>query len=189
MYLGSIDKRINSKASATHNPHGFATAAVQIIKNKLAEHLVRGIKYYKINEWYEMTQLEAETESWLDSMVPTEIAIYDHVVYESEPERNFVTALEKMDSVRLYLKLPNWFTVLTPVGEYNPDWAIVMEERDEYGNPTDKPLLYLVRETKDTLNLDTLRPDERRKILCGEQHFKEALKVDYKVVTSASELP
>jgi type III restriction enzyme len=187
--LLEIFKCIDNKKAVTNNPHGFATAAVQVIKNKLAEHLVRGIKYHKINEWYEMTQLEAETESWLDYMMPTERAIYDHVVYESEPERKFVTALEKMDAVRLYLKLPNWFTVLTPVGEYNPDWAIVMEERDEYGNPTDKPLLYLVRETKDTLNLDALRPDERRKILCGEQHFKEALKVDYKVVTSASELP
>ena len=187
--LLEIFKCIDNKKAVTNNPHGFATAAVQVIKNKLAEHLVRGIKYYRINEWYEMTQLEAETESWLDYMVPTERAIYDHVVYESEPERKFITALEKMDTVRLYLKLPNWFTVLTPVGEYNPDWAIVMEERDEYGNPTDKPLLYLVRETKDTLNLDALRPDERRKILCGEQHFKGALKVDYKVVTSASELP
>ena len=48
-----------------------------------------------------------------------------------------------------YLKLTGWFVVATAVGEYNPDCAIVMEERDEYGQPTGKPLLYLVRETKD----------------------------------------
>lgn len=187
--LLEIFKRIDNKKAVTNNPHGFATAAVQVIKKKLAEHLVRGIKYYKINEWYEMTQLEAETENWLDYMIPANRSVYDHVVYDSEVEKNFVTGLEQRDDIKLYLKLPSWFTVLTPVGEYNPDWAIVMEDRDEYGNSTDKPLLYLVRETKDTLNLDALRPDERRKVICGEQHFKEALKVDYKVVTSAGELP
>jgi type III restriction enzyme len=77
----------------------------------------------------------------------------------------------------------------TPIGEYNPDWAIVMEERDEHGQPTGEELLYLVRETKDTTKLAELRPDERRKVICGERHFKDTLRVDYKVVTSAHELP
>jgi type III restriction enzyme len=187
--LLEIFKRISNKTEATNNPHGFATVAVQVIKGKLADHLVRGIKYYKINKWYEMTQLEAETENWLDYMVPTERAIYDLVIFESDTEKTFVEGLEQRDDVKLYLKLPNWFKVLTPVGEYNPDWAIVMEERDEHGQPTGKPLLYLVRETKYTNKLDDLRPDERRKVQCGEQHFKGALGVDYKVITNASELP
>jgi type III restriction enzyme len=104
-------------------------------------------------------------------------------------ERQFVEGLEKRDDVKLYLKLPVWFTVPTPIGEYNPDWAIVMEDRDEYGQPTAKPLLYLVRETKSTHKLDELRSDERRKIICGERHFKEALDISYRVVTSAQELP
>ena len=163
--------------------------AVQIIKDRLADHLVNGIKYYKINEWYEMTLLEARTENWLDYMVPVGRSVYDHVIYESEVEKNFIEGLEKREDVRLYLKLPRWFNVRTPVGEYNPDWAIVMEERDEHGQPTDQPLLYLVRETKDTHKLDDLRPDERRKVQCGERHFKDALGVDYKIVTSANELP
>lgn len=187
--LLEIFKRISNKTAATNNPHGFATVAIQIIKDKLADHLVNGIKYYKINKWYEMTQLETETESWLDYMVPAERSIYDHVVYESEVEKDFIEGLEQRDDVKLYLKLPSWFKVLTPVGEYNPDWAIVMEERDEHGQPTGKPLLYLVRETKGTVILDDLRPDERRKVQCGEKHFKGALGVDYKVVTSAGELP
>jgi type III restriction enzyme len=99
-------------------------------------------------------------------------------------ERRFVESLDAREDVKLYLKLPFWFTVQTPVGEYNPDWAIVMESGDG-----GKPLLYLVRETKGTTHLDKLRPDERRKIQCGERHFKEALDVDYKVVVSANELP
>ena len=103
-------------------------------------------------------------------------------------EKEFVEGLEKRDDVKLYLKLPRWFTVSTPVGNYNPDWAIVMEERDAFGQPTDKSLLYLVRETKSTTHLDDLRSDERRKILCGESHFKEALGVDYRVVTTSNQL-
>jgi len=91
--------------------------------------------------------------------------------------------------VKLYVKLPAWFTVPTPVGEYNPDWAVVMEVRDEHGQPAGKPLLYLVRETKDKDWQTSLRPDERRKIQCGERHFSGALKVPFKVITGASELP
>lgn len=177
------------KRAMMDNPNGFATVAVAVIKEKLADQLVEGIQYEKINDWYEMTQLDAEISSWEDYLVPAQRSVYDHVIYDSEVERQFVEGLEKRDDVRLYLKLPAWFTVPTPIGEYNPDWAIVMEERDEHGQPTGKPLLYLVRETKDTHNLDELRPDERRKIICGERHFKEALDVNYKVVTSVNELP
>ena len=89
----------------------------------------------------------------------------------------------------MYVKLPSWFTLQTPIGTYNPDWAVVMEERDEHGNPTGKPCLYLIRETKHTLNLNELRPEEKRKIECGRRHFKGALGVDFKVVISSSELP
>jgi len=89
--------------------------------------------------------------------------------------------------VKLYVKLPDWFSVDTPVGTYNPDWAIVVEERDAHGDATGDRL-YLVRETKDTTNLDNLRPDERRKIKCGKRHFEGALRVSYRVVTRASDL-
>jgi type III restriction enzyme len=186
--LLEIIKRAPNPQAALDNPNGFATAAVRIIKEKLADQLVEGIQYEKINQWYEMTQLDIEIPGWEDYLWPAERSVYDHVVYESEIERQFVEGLEHRDDVKLYLKLPAWFTVDTPIGEYNPDWAIVMEERDEHGQPTGEELLYLVRETKDTTNLAELRPDERRKVHCGERHFRE-LGVDYKVVTSVHELP
>lgn len=91
--------------------------------------------------------------------------------------------------MKLYVKLPGWFEVPTPVGAYNPEWAIVMEERDEHGNPTGADLLYLVSETKDTTNLSELRADEARKVQCGKRHFQQTLGVDYKVITKASDLP
>lgn len=132
--------------------------------------------------------LHGQIESWQEYLIPAAHSIYDQVIYDSEVEKAFVEGLEKRDDVMLYLKLPRWFTVTTPIGNYNPDWAIVIEERDAFGQPTDKPLLYLIRETKGTTHLDELHPDEQRKVLCGESHFKEALGVDYKVVTTSDQL-
>jgi type III restriction enzyme len=187
--LLEIFRRSAQKQAALDNPHGFATEAVRIVKEKLADQLVAGIQYDKIDEWYEMCQFEGEIESWEQYLVPAKRSVYDHVIFESDTEHEFVQGLERRDDVRLYLKLPSWFTVPTPAGEYNPDWAIVMEDRDEHGEARGRPLLYLVRETKDTTDRGKLRPDERRKIECGERHFGRALGVDYGVVTSAGELP
>ena len=185
--LLGIIRRAPDQQALLDNPNEFATVAVRIIKEKLADQLIEGIKYERINEWYEMTQLEEEIPVWEDYLIPSENSVYDYVGCDSDIERQFVEGLERRDDVKLYLKLPGWFKVPTPVGDYNPDWAIVMEERDEYGDPIDK--LYLVRETKGTTQLADLRPGERRKILCGERHFEDALGVDYKVVTSVNELP
>lgn len=186
--LLEIFRRSSNKKGALVNPHAYATEAVRIIKSKLVEQLVDGIKYTKLNEWYEMRQLDAEIESWREYLIPAPHSVYDQVIYDSDVEKAFVAGLEKRDDVKLYLKLPRWFMVPTPIGNYNPDWAIVVEERDEHGQPANKPLLYLVRETKSTTDLDDLHPDERRKILCGASHFKEALGVDYRVVTTSDKL-
>jgi type III restriction enzyme len=174
----------NQEASLT-NPQDFAGKAVGIIKRHLADQLVRGIEYEKLGEWWEMTKLDEEFESWRDYVVPADKSYYDQVVWESSIEREFVEALEAREDVLLYIKLPGWFTVPTPIGEYNPDWAIVMGD-EQIG---DEARLYLVRETKSTTDPDKLHPDERRRIDCGKRHFRDALGVDYKVVTRASELP
>lgn len=187
--LVEIFLRTENKKAAIDNPFEFASAVVGRLKEKVADFLVNGIKYEKINEWYEMSQLEDSIESWEDYVVPASRSVYDNIEYDSGVEKKFTEELEKIDQVKMYIKLPPWFTVRTPVGEYNPDWAIVWEDRDVHGKPTGKPLLYLVRETKSTTQEDKLRPDERRKIACGRKHFGEALGVNYAVVTSAKELP
>jgi len=176
-----------TQVAALKNPFEFATVAARIIKIKLADQLVNGIQYEKINQYYEMTQFE-DIPGWSDNLVPAQHSVYDQVVYESEIEKAFVEGLERREDVKLYVKLPGWFTVPTPVGDYNPDWAIVLEPRDEFGKPTSEELLYLVRETKDTTNLEELRLDEARKIRCGERHFRDALGMNYRVVTDAIEL-
>jgi type III restriction enzyme len=175
------------QAAALKNPFEYATVAARIIKAKLADQLVDGIQYEKLDQWFEMTQFE-DIPGWSDNLVPAAHSVYDYVVYESGIEKAFVEGLERREDVKLYVKLPGWFTVPTPVGEYNPDWAIVLEPRDEFGKPTGEELLYLVRETKDTTDLAELRLDEARKIRCGERHFRDTLGVDYRVVTDARDL-
>jgi len=167
------------------NPFEFASVASRIIKNKLADQLVEGIQYEKINEFYEMTQF-MDIPGWEDNLVSSPHSIYDHVLFDSDIEKEFVLGLEHREDVKLYVKLPGWFTVPTPIGEYNPDWAIVLEKKDEDDEVED--VLYLVRETKDTLDPDKRRPDENRKITAGKRHFKDTLNVDYKVITSVKEL-
>ena len=186
--LLEIFTRTQKQQAALDNPHEFASVAVQIIREKLTHQLIDGIKYQKIDECYEMCQFEANIESWDDHLIPAKRSLYDKVIFDSEVERKFVEELEKLDFVKLYVKLPAFFKVPTPIGSYNPDWAIVVEPRDEFGEPTGEQMLYLVRETKGTTNLDDLRPDERRKIECGKRHFREALGVDYEVVNSAQDL-
>lgn len=180
-----------NKQTALENPHEFAAAVVNTIKDKLSDQLVSGIKYDKDSAWFEMSQFLEEIETWDDHVVPSRQSngaggthIYDGVIFDSETvEKSFIRELELRADVKLYIKLPDWFTVETPIGRYNPDWAIVMEEHGQ-----GSPILYLVRETKGTLSLGDLRPDEARKIQCGRAHFS-ALGVDFKVVTSASDLP
>jgi len=183
-----IFSRTKNKKPALDNPFEFASALSIALKEKLADHLVNGIQYEKIDEWYEMTQLLESFIAWEDHVVPAPHSIYNGINWESGPEREFVEGLEKIQQVKMYVKLPSWFIVPTPVGDYNPDWAIIWEDRDTHGEPTGK-FLYLVSETKSTTEMDKLRPDERRKINCGRKHFQDTLGTPYKVVTSPSELP
>lgn len=190
--LLEVFQKTAKRGEATENPHEFAITAVNILKTKLADQMVNGIKYEKDGTWYEQTQFADEIQTWEDYLVPSEeisgvggTHLYDGVKWDSEGiEKPFAETLEKMANVKLYIKLPDWFTINTPIGRYNPDWAIVMDDpNDEEGR------LYLVRETKGTMTLDDLRPDEKRKIICGQKHFKEGLLTDYKVVTNTAQLP
>ena len=93
-------------------------------------------------------------------------------------ERKFAEELDRREDIKLFVKLPSWFKVETPIGEYNPDWAIV-----KHFDTT----IYLVRETKGTKDFLKLRNAESDKINCGKKHF-EALGVGFDVVTSAREI-
>lgn len=181
--LLQIFARTKKQQAALDNPHEFASVAVRFIKDKLTDQLIDGIKYEKIDEFYEMCLFEDEIESWKNHLVATERSLYDHIVFDSKNEREFVERLEMLDFVKLYVKLPAFFKVSTPIGTYNPDWAIMIDDPEQQ-----EPKLYLVRETKSSIDPNDWRPDEKRKIHCGRRHFKEALGVNYEVIESADEL-
>ena len=84
---------------------------------------------------------------------------------QSDTERTFAEQLEKNEAIKVYAKLPGWFSVPTPLGPYNPDWAWLVEK-----DGTER--LYFVVETKSSLFADDLRDNEAAKVACGEAHFK-----------------
>lgn len=185
--LIEIVSKTKNRQAALDNPQEFALQAARIVREKALQQLIDGIKYYKDGTWYEMTEWVEEEETVSERLVATNKSIYDHIVVQSETERRFAERLKKMTNVEIFVKLPNWFKVATPVGQYNPDWALVMEQRDEFGDTG--PKLYLVRETKSSTAAVDLRGTENQKILCGERHFGGALGVDFKAMTAEDDLP
>ncbi len=91
--------------------------------------------------------------------------LYPTVIYDSQNEETFAERFEKNESIKLYAKLPDWFKINTPIGSYNPDWAVLMEKDGDQR-------LYFVLETKGNVLVEALRPTESAKIKCGKAHFK-----------------
>jgi len=164
------------------NPQRYLDAFTDIIKFTLRRLIVDGIKYEKLtgpdSEW-EMREFQnAELFDYLN-VIRVRHSLYTHIVLDSMVERRFAEQLDQRSDIKLFVKLPKWFQVETPLGPYNPDWGIVKEN--------DKTL-YLVRETKGSKDfLKAMRGSEAAKVLCGKQHF-ESIGVDFEVVISASEI-
>jgi type III restriction enzyme len=162
------------------NPQRFMDAVVGILKRELHRLMIDGIKYEKIadQEWSMRLFEDKEIISYLTNRLEVKKSVYDAVIYDSEIERRFAEELDQREDIKLFVKLPGWFRVETPIGEYNPDWAILKH---------DDTVLYLVRETKGTKDFEKLRNSEAEKIRCGRRHFEE-LAVDFDVVVTAGEV-
>ena len=162
------------------NPQMFLDQALYAIQAELHELMIAGIKYERIGgSEYEMYLFEKnEIAGYLCNTLEVEKSIYDVVVWESEIERQFAAAMSTREDIRLFVKLPGWFKIETPIGTYNPDWAIVKAHDEK---------VYLVRETKSSKDQLKLRGSEWAKIQCGKAHFEE-LGVDFEPVTKAEEV-
>lgn len=149
------------------NPQEFIKVAAEAVNRCKSLALVDGIKYERLGQehFYSQELFESkELISYLRNLVEVRKSVYEQVVYDSETEKTFADQLEKTTAVKVYAKLPGWFTVPTPLGNYNPDWALLVE--------TDEgERLYFVVETKSSAFLDDLRNKERGKVKCGEAHF------------------
>jgi len=148
------------------NPQAFIQLTGEVINFRKQLALVDGIKYQRVGddhyyaqELFEQEELTGYIEK---TLAGTEKSVYAAVVWDSEVERTFATELEKNSAVKVYAKLPGWFKIPTPLGSYNPDWAVLIEQDGDQR-------LYFVVETKS--NLLELRDKERAKIKCGEAHF------------------
>lgn len=165
------------------NPQHFMDGATRAIRRALDGLMVDGIKYERIAgaEYVMLLFEEKEIEGYASRMMEVDKSIYDAIEYDSEGEKKFAEHLDSLEYIKFFLKLPPWFTVKTPIGTYNPDWAIVKEDGAE-------EKLYLVRETKSDLDPSKRRQDENTKIKCGEAHFEVLSEVDFAVVNDAKQV-
>lgn len=166
-----------------NDPQRFMDGVAHILKYELHRLLVDEIKYEKVpsserdSEWEMLLFKHEELINYLTA-IKVEHSIYDYIPYDSETEKNFAKGLDERKDIKLFVKLPSWFLIDTPLGKYNPDWAILKE---------DGKTLYLVRETKGTRDFLKLRTSEADKVRCGQKHF-DALKVPFDVVVTADEV-
>lgn len=157
------------------NPEEYIRSVVVVVRQTLNEIVINeGLQYIPTGEVWEVGLFEDFKGSKNRAIeVNSEKSPYNLVLWDSQGEKQFAESLNVSGVVKFFTKLPPKFFVDTPLGEFHPDWAIVV--KIEGGEK-----LYLVRETKFVDELGNLRPSEKQKIACGIKHF-ESLGVDFKV--------
>lgn len=149
------------------NPEEFIIKAASLINDEKATAIIQHITYNTLNESYNtdiFTESTIKGKMGVNAM-KAQRHLYDHIVYDSTNERDFAEKLDKNEEVAVYVKLPDSFYISTPVGHYNPDWAIAFYEG------TVKHI-YFVAETKGSMSSMQLRLIEESKIHCAKEHFK-----------------
>jgi len=164
------------------NPQLFLDYAIIAVKDVLSELMIEGIKYEKIgSKEYEMRlfeDYEIHKNDLTFEISKQNKTIYSNLVpLDSKVEYEFAEECEKRDDVEFYFKLPFWFKIKTPIGNYNPDWALIKKN---------EKTVYFVAETKSPGQ--ELRISEKQKIKCGYAHFNEFDDVEYKQVSTVSDL-
>lgn len=184
--LGRINPNIFAKYRL--NPEQFITEAARLINEQKATAIVEHLAYDALEDRFD-TAIFTENQSAQDFAKAGEKLkkhVYDYVVTDSKIERDFVTELDTSTEVEVYAKLPRGFFIPTPVGNYNPDWAIAFTEGSVRH-------VYFVAETKGSLSTLQLKGVEDAKIACARKFFADVNKkfegqVKYDVADSYSKL-
>ncbi len=181
--LKGIDKIIFDQFK--DNPEDFIIKAGNLINEQKATVIIQHITYNKLDDVYDTTIFtEPSMKGRLEeNAIPAKKHLYDHIIYDSQKEREFAEELDISSKVAVYVKLPRGFYISTPVGKYNPDWAIAFYEGEVKH-------IYFVAETKGSLSSMDIRDMEKAKIHCAREHFK-AISTDdvvYDVVDSYDSL-
>ena len=157
-------------AQFRYNPEGFITGAVKIINEQKATMIVEHLSYDALEERFDtdIFAMGQNRQDFRNAVHTPKHHIYDYVLPDSgsKPEREFAEALEASEEVVVYAKLPRGFLIPTPVGDYNPDWAIAFREGSVKH-------IYFVAETKGSLASMDLRGIEQTKIGCARKFFEE----------------
>lgn len=156
------------------NPASFIDQASDLINRAKVDALVDGVRYHAIgpDSFYAQELFETEElNGYLDRMIEVQKSVSDAIRYDSTVECTFAETLNANEAVKVFAKLPDWFKVPTPLGSYNPDWAVLLT-----GEGGDR--LYFVVETKGSQFLEDLRTSEADKIRCGSAHFQEIALAD-----------
>lgn len=152
------------------NPQQFLEIASEAINRSKRYQLVDGVRYRRLGdqEYYAQELFEhEELKGYLKNTLAAQKSVHEMIIYDSQGvEESFARSLEENEAVKIYAKLPGWFKVPTPLGDYNPDWAVLIEQQGE-------ERLYFVVETKGSIWLSDLRHQEGGKIACGKRHFQE----------------
>lgn len=150
------------------NPQKFIEGCVDIINEQMRMHIIDGIKYQRLGdaEFYSQELFKnQELFGYLQSnLKESSKSPFTHVVYDSNIESKLAQQFEESKNISVYAKLPDWFKIDTPLGTYNPDWAVMWKDKDE-------EKLFFVVESKGSTGLFDLRPKEQAKIDCGKKHF------------------
>lgn len=152
------------------NPQKYIEGCIEIINEQMRHHIIDGIAYKKIGDNEAYNQMLFENEELYgymnNNMLESSKSPYEYVVWDSGIESSLAKEFERNSNVKTYVKLPKWFKIDTPLGYYNPDWAVLFQKDDE-------EKLFFVVESKGTMGFEFLRPVEQGKILCGKSHFTE----------------
>ncbi len=164
------------------NPQLFLDNAITAIQDVLTDLMIDGIKYKKLgSKEYEMRlfeDYEIHVNELTFKIQKQDKTIYSNLVpLDSNVEYDFAKECENRDDIQFYFKLPFWFKIKTPIGNYNPDWALIKKN---------EKTVYFVAETKSTGQ--ELKTSEKRKIKCGHAHFNEFENVKYRKVSTVGEL-
>ena len=163
--LRGIDS--NVFAQFQDNPEEFIIKASSLINDEKATAIIQHITYDVLDDHYEtdiFTEPTIKGRLGVNAMKATK-HLYDHIIYDSTNERDFAENLDTNTDVAVYVKLPDGFYISTPVGKYNPDWAIAFYEGQVKH-------IYFIAETKGSMSSMQLRLIEESKIHCAREHFK-----------------
>lgn len=181
------NKRDNTLEKLVINPTEYFNRTLEIIQENLNHLVVETIEYHRMDDNYAKTKFKESFDDWVEDgdfikskLVYSNKSIYEYIKCDSNTEIKFAQELEDMDDIELFIKLPSWFTIKTPVGAYNPDWAVTV-------NVSGNKETYYVIETKGSSKQKELRQREKDKIDCAFKHFELVSDVGYDYFVSYDE--